>query len=125
MRNPINNFWNLKLESVKENLDGNNFEVFIAQSAKEAKEIALNDIIAKLKIESISWGGSMSFIRTGLFQELKNRQNIEVLNTFDKALSKDDMFMLRRNSLMVDLYSSGKHYEPQQKNTLPENRNMP
>ena len=107
MKNPVDNYWNLKLAAVKENLENNNFEVFIAKDAKEAKETALNEIIPKLGIKSVSWGGSMSFVATGLFHELKDRPDIEVLNTFDKALSKEGMMDLRRKSMMVDLFITG------------------
>ena len=107
MKNPIDNFWNLKLASVKESLENNNFEVFIAQNAKQAKEIAVNDIIPKLDIKSVSWGGSMSFVATGLFHELKDNSDIKVLNTFDRTLSKEEMMDLRRQSLMVDLFITG------------------
>ncbi|MCK4767149.1 MAG: lactate utilization protein [Desulfobacula sp.] len=107
MKNPVDNYWNLKLESVKENLENNNFEVFIAQDAKAAKEIAMNDIIPKLDIKSVSWGGSMSFVATGLFHELKDNPDIDVLNTFDQSLSKEEMMDKRRQSLMVDLFITG------------------
>ena len=107
MKNPIDNFWNLKLASVKESLENNNFEVFIAQNAKQAKDIAVNDIIPKLDIKSVSWGGSMSFVATGLFHELKDNPDIKVLNTFDRTLSKEEMMDLRRQSLMVDLFITG------------------
>lgn len=107
MKNPIDNYWNLKLESVKENLENNNFEVFIAQDAKAAKKIALDDIIPRLDIKSVSWGGSMSFVATGLFHELKDNPDIDVLNTFDQSLSKEEMMDVRRQSLMVDLFITG------------------
>ena len=107
MKNPVDNYWNHKLESVKENLENNNFEVFIVQNAKAAKDIAVNDIIPKLEVKSVSWGGSMSFVSTGLFHELKDNPDIEVLNTFDKTLSKEEMMDLRRQSLMVDLFITG------------------
>ncbi|MBC8438563.1 MAG: lactate utilization protein [Deltaproteobacteria bacterium] len=107
MKKPIDNFWNLKLASVKESLENNNFEVFIAQNAKQAKDIAVNDIIPKLDIKSVSWGGSMSFVATGLFHELKDNPDIKVLNTFDRTLSKEEMMDLRRQSLMVDLFITG------------------
>jgi len=107
MKNPIDNYWNLKLESVKQNLENNHFEVFIAQNAKQAKEIAINDIIPGLDIKSVSWGGSMSFVATGLFYELKDNPDIKVLNTFDRSLSTEEMMDLRRQSLMVDLFITG------------------
>jgi len=107
MKKPIDNYWNLKLESLKENLEKNNFEVFIAQNAKDAKEIAVNDIMPGLDIKSVSWGGSMSFVSTGLFHELKDNPDIEVLNTFDTRISKEEMMDLRRRSLMTDLFITG------------------
>jgi L-lactate utilization protein LutB len=107
MKNPIDNYWNLKLTSVKESLENNNFEVFIAQSAEQAKNLALDTIIPKLEITTVSWGGSMSFIGTGLFHALNKREDLTVLNTFDKGLSKEEMMELRRKSLMVDLFITG------------------
>lgn len=107
MKNPVDHYWNLKLEAVKENLENNHFEVFIAGNAKAAKETALTEIIPKLGIKSVSWGGSMSFVATGLFHELKDRPDLQVLNAFDKTLSKEEMMDLRRQSLMVDLFITG------------------
>lgn len=107
MKDPIDNYWNLKLEAVKENLENNNFEVFISQSADDAKKLALDEIIPKLDIKTISWGGSMSFVGTGLFHILNKNENFTVLNTYDKSLSKEQMMELRRKSLMVDLFITG------------------
>ncbi len=104
---PIDNYWKLKLEAVKDNLENNNFEVFITDTAESAKEIALNRIIPELEVKSVSWGGSMSFIGTGLFHALKDRKDLEVVNTFDKGLSMDEMLERRRQSLMVDLFITG------------------
>ena len=107
MKDPVDNYWQLKLETVKENLESNNFEVFIADSADHAKDLALKDIIPPLNAESVSWGGSMSFVATGLFHVLKDDENMEVLNTFDKTLEFEDQMELRRKSLLVDLFITG------------------
>ncbi len=107
MQNPVDNFWRLKLQSVKENLEKNNFEVFLAETAEDAKDIALNDILPNLAFKSNSWGGSMSFVGTGLFHALKDREDLDVLNTFNRKLTYDEMMDLRRQSLMVDLYITG------------------
>ena len=107
MTNPIDTYWQLKLESVKESLENNNFEVHISDTAKEAKEVAINKIIPSLDIKSVSWGGSMSFVSTGLFHALKDDPNLNVLNTFDKSLSMEEMLDLRRQSLLVDLFITG------------------
>lgn len=107
MKKPIDNYWNLKLESVKENLENNNFEVCIAQDVDEAKQIAVNDIIPKLSPKTVSWGGSVSFVSTGLFHALKDNPDMEVLNTFDQKISPEEMLELRRRALLVDLFITG------------------
>ena len=107
MKDPIDAYWMLKLESLKENLEKNNFDVHIAQSAEAAKELALNEILPKLQFKSVSWGGSMSFVGTGLFHALKDNPDLTVLNTFDKSLALEEMLELRRQSLMVDLFITG------------------
>ena len=107
MANPIDNYWQLKLEAVKQNLEKNKFEVHIAESAAKAKELALEAIIPPLGAKTVSWGGSMSFIATGLFHALKDDPAFEVLNTFNKKLSMEEMFDLRRKSLMTDLFITG------------------
>ena len=107
MKNPIGNYWNLKLEIVKTKLEKNNFEVFLAETAEDAKNIALNDIIPALDVKSVSWGGSMTFVSTGLFHALKDDKNLKVLNVFDQKLPKDELLELRRQSLTVDLYITG------------------
>lgn len=107
MKNPVDTYWHLKLSAVKENLENNNFEVHIADTAASAKEIALTQIIPQLGAKSVSWGGSMSFVGTGLFHALKDDPGLEVLNTFDKSLKPEEMLELRRRSLMVDLFITG------------------
>ncbi|HCY83596.1 MAG TPA: lactate utilization protein [Desulfobacteraceae bacterium] len=107
LKNPIDNYWQLKLEALKENLENNNFEVHIAQTAEAAKDMALTEIIPPLNAKSVSWGGSMSFVGTGLFHALKDNPDLEVLNTFDKSLPVEEMLDLRRRSLMVDLFITG------------------
>ncbi len=54
MKNPIDNFWKLKLENVKESLESNNFEVFIADNSVDASKIVLENIIPAIDIKSIS-----------------------------------------------------------------------
>ncbi|MBF0211618.1 MAG: lactate utilization protein [Desulfamplus sp.] len=107
MKNPELNYWNHRLEKVKEHLEDNNFEVFIAQSAQDAKELVMNSIIPHLDVKSISWGGSMTFVATGLFHLLKDDERYQIINTFDKAISVGEQMERRRESLMVDLFITG------------------
>ncbi|MCP4669460.1 MAG: lactate utilization protein, partial [Deltaproteobacteria bacterium] len=92
---------------LKETLEKNNFEVFIADDAGKAKEIVLEEIFPKTGAKSVSWGGSMTFIATGLYEVMKGKSNIEVLDAFDKSLSPEESLELRRHSLLVDLFITG------------------
>lgn len=67
----------------------------------------LDQILPKLDVKSIFWGGSMTFVSTGLFHALKDDNNFEVFNTFDRSLSAEDSIVLRRKSLLVDLFITG------------------
>jgi L-lactate utilization protein LutB len=107
MENPIDNFWKLKLENVKESLESNNFEVFIADNSVDASKIVLENIIPAIDIKSISWGGSMTFVGTGLYDTLKDQKDFKVLDTYDKSLSNDEKTGLRREALLTDLFISG------------------
>ncbi|MCP4119977.1 MAG: lactate utilization protein [Desulfobacteraceae bacterium] len=107
MKNPADNFWKLKSAVVKEALEKNNFEVFLADTRDDAKKIALEEIIPGLNVKSVSWGGSMSFVSTGLFHALNSDENLTVLNTFDKSIAPEEQMELRRQSLLVDLFVTG------------------
>jgi len=107
MDNPIENYWQIRLTNLKEALEENNFQVFIAKNGEDAKTIALEKIIHGIGPKSISWGGSMTFVATGLYDALKNNPDMEVLDTFDKNISPEDMLERRRQSLLVDLFITG------------------
>jgi L-lactate utilization protein LutC len=107
MDSPVDKFWQIRLADIKLSLEANNFDVFIASNAAEAKQIVLKNIIPKLGAKSVSWGGSMTFIATGLYEALKNDKKMQVLDTFDKTISREDNWELRRQSLLADLFITG------------------
>ena len=57
--------------------------------------------------KSISWGGSMTFMGSGLYEAFKGMTGVEILDAYDKSLSPEQSFELRRKSLLVDLFVSG------------------
>jgi len=75
---PVDRFWQIRLADIKLSLEANNFDVFVAQNAAEARNIVLNKIIPTIAPKSISWGGSMTFVATGLYDELKSNKKIKV-----------------------------------------------
>jgi L-lactate utilization protein LutB len=107
MDNPINQYWNIRLQKVKKALESNNFDVYIAENKDLAKKIAYNTIIPAIAPETISWGGSMTFVGTRLYEALKKDPRFTVVDTYDKSLSPEQSIQRRRESLAVDLFITG------------------
>jgi L-lactate utilization protein LutB len=107
MESPIENYWKTRLTELKETLTENNFEVFVAENTDEAKSIVLEKIIPEIAPKSVSWGGSLTFVATGLYDIFKNNNDLNVLDTYDKTLSPEESLERRRQSLLVDLFITG------------------
>jgi len=107
MEKPIENYWKIRMTDLKEVLDANNFETFIVENTDEAKSIVLEKIIPEIAPKSVSWGGSLTFVATGLYDVLKNNNDLNILDTYDKTLSPEESLERRRQSLLVDLFITG------------------
>ncbi|UCD90356.1 MAG: lactate utilization protein [Desulfobacterales bacterium] len=107
MVEPIERYWNTRLADVKEALNANNFDAVVVSNAAEAKTRVLEKIIPETAAKSISWGGSMTFITAGIYDAIKERSDVKVLDTFAKELAAEDMLERRRQSLLVDLFLTG------------------
>ena len=107
MQKPIESYWNFRLKDVKSALEANNFYVFLANSAKDAAELVENVIIPNIEPKSISWGGSMTFMETGLYDLLKDRQEYDIIDTYDRNVSQEEKIKARRKAMLVDLFITG------------------
>ncbi len=107
MDKPIENYWQTRLADLKSELEDNNFEVYMADNGSEAKRIVLEEILPKTGPKSVSWGGSMTFLATGLYEAIKEDSGIEILDTFDRSISPEEMIERRRQALLVDLFITG------------------
>ncbi|GAU08205.1 lactate utilization protein [Desulfoplanes formicivorans] len=107
MHNPIDTFWSLRLQDTAEALEKNNFEVFTAATAKEAQTLVIETILPRTGAKVLSWGGSMTFKDTGLYESLKDRDDLEIIDTYAKNLSKEDAYERRRQALLADLFFTG------------------
>ncbi|TET85243.1 MAG: lactate utilization protein [Desulfobacteraceae bacterium] len=107
MDKPVENYWQKRLGEVKKALEDNNFEVFLADNAADASKIVQEEILPRTGAKTVSWGGSMTFIATGLYNSIKDNPNMEILDTFNKSLSGEEKIELRRRSLLVDLFITG------------------
>ena len=107
MDDPIPHYWKIRLQKLKKALEANNFDVYIADNKDMAKKIAYNTIIPAISARTISWGGSMTFVGTRLYEALKSDPNYTVIDTYDKSLSPEQGIQRRRESLIVDLFITG------------------
>ena len=107
MDNPIHYYWELRLQKIKKALEANDFDVYIADNKDLAKKMAYDTIIPAIAPKTISWGGSMTFVATRLYEALRNDPRYTVLDTYDKSLSPEQSMRRRRESLLVDLFIAG------------------
>jgi L-lactate utilization protein LutB len=107
MQDPVTQFWNFRLEAVKAALEKNNFEVHIAADREAAHALVAETLLPAIAPASISWGGSKTFMETGLYERLKTFAEMTVLDTYDPALTNDEKLERRRQSLLVDLFITG------------------
>ncbi len=108
MDKPADNYWKLRLDNLKSALESNNFEVHLADDRQAACQIVMENILPRLDVKTVSWGGSMTFqAANGLYDYLKNAPGLEALDTFDKKIPGKKMLERRRKALLVDLFITG------------------
>lgn len=107
MSDPLKTYWNMRLNEVKTTLEENNFQVYLADNTKEARDIVMNDLLPSIKPGSISWGGSGTFSGSGIYDELKSNNQFEIIDTYDTKASPEEKLERRRQALLVDLFITG------------------
>ena len=107
MENPIDKFWNFRLEKCKKALESNNFEVFTAKNHIQAKEIILEQIIPSTCSKSISYGGSITLQKTDVLEHLRKDTELEFLETLQYKGSREEIWERCRRALLVDLFITG------------------
>ncbi|HDR14141.1 MAG TPA: lactate utilization protein [Desulfobacteraceae bacterium] len=107
MKKSIKYYWGKRLADLKEAFEANNFQAFVVSSLEEAKELVLKELLSASEGKKVSWGGSMTFVATGLYHELRARDDLEILDTFRRDMTAEDLIELRRQSLLSDIYITG------------------
>jgi len=107
MEKPVENYWNIRLKDVKEALETNNFQVHIAKDGTHAREIFMNEVLPESGAKTVSFGGSMTVVATGVYEALKKLPGLEVLDTYDRSMPREEVLELRRKALLVDLFVTG------------------
>jgi hypothetical protein len=107
MEKPVENYWKLHLEALKQTLEKNNFEAFIVADVAAAKALVLKDILPAATPRTVSWGGSMTFVSSGLYQALLDDPAITTIDTADPKVDIKEKIARRRQALGVDLFFTG------------------
>ena len=107
MGDPIEKYWQMRLAHVKKALEGNNFEVFLAEGIDDARRIVLEEILPKLEVKKISRADSLTFEATGLHEEFRNDARFDVIDPFEEDLEDEEAFELARQALYSDLFFTG------------------
>jgi L-lactate utilization protein LutB len=107
MTDPLDAFWDHKLAEVRSALEENNFEAHVVPTAPEAARLVLEELLPLSRARRLSWGGSKTFVETGLYASLRGRKDLEILDTYDKDLSEEAKTDLRRQALLADMFITG------------------
>lgn len=107
MEQPIEEYWRLRLQQMKEQLESNNFETYVAENKGDAAGIVLNTIIPADKPKTFSYGGSVTMKSMGLVEGIEGTGQIEMLIPDDPKMSVEEKYEIRRQALLVDLYVTG------------------
>jgi len=103
----IDTFWQMRLEKCKTALEKNNFAAFVAQTSSEAKKIFVERILPNLRVKTASWGDSMTMYATEVFDVIRQKSEIEIIETFATDVPREEIIERRRQALLVDLFFTG------------------
>lgn len=107
MDQPIEHYWKLKLKRVEAALTANNFEVHVVDSLEAAHETFMEKILPASGAKKVGFGGSMTVVKSGLYQSLKEQPDLEVIDTIDPTVAPEEKVERRRQALLVDLFVTG------------------
>ncbi len=107
MDKPLEHYWSIRLDDLKNSLESNNFQVYLADDSAAAHRIVMEEILPASGARSVGWGGSLTAVGTGLFQTLQRRKDLEMIDTLDKQVPAEEQLERRRKSMLVDLFITG------------------
>ncbi|WP_432735433.1 lactate utilization protein [Maridesulfovibrio sp. FT414] len=100
---PVETFWDIKLGEIREVFEDNGYTTYVAKNQKAAASMVMDKILPQLKPKSISFGGSMTVVESGLFDQVKKLSNVQVIDTYDTEPPLNERIERRRQSLLTDV----------------------
>ncbi len=107
MKNQIDKYWQKRLDDAGKRLEDNNFEVFIVQTAEEAKSLILETLMPKINPKVVAWGGSVTIGATGIMDAIMKNPALTAINPYEQGIKPEEAYERRRQGLLADLFFSG------------------
>lgn len=108
MDKPLEVFHEGRLNQLKKALARNNFEPYVVSGAGAARTLVLETLLPALmeqeKARSVSFGGSMTLVHSGIHEGVKAMPDLEVLDTYDPAIPRYEVLAMRRRALSSDVF---------------------
>ncbi len=104
---PIKYYWQRRLAKLKRTLETHDFEAFVAENQTAAKDIVLQQVIPQTGAKRITYGDSLTFLNSELFEAIKNDAALEFIDIFEGDLAIEEWLERARRALLVDLFITG------------------
>ena len=85
----------------------NGFDVYLAASREEAKQIFFEQIFPDFRNDLISWADSLTIEATGVLEDLLANPGLNMIKTFDPEAGGREIVERRRQALLADLFLTG------------------
>ena len=106
-KNSIDAYWSGKTAACRDALEKNNFDVYEARDINEVKPLIIDEIFPRLRVESVSWGDSMSMLESGIIRAVEKKPGVRLIKTFEDGVEREEILERRRQALLVDLFLTG------------------
>lgn len=107
MSSPTDVYYGKRLEQLAEALRGNHFKAHVVPDLDAARALVLEKILPESGAKTVSYGGSMTLVASGLPAALAQTPGLTVVDTLDRTLSPEEAYERRRQALLVDLFLTG------------------
>ena len=107
MEHPVENYWQIKLERVAAALTANSFDAHIATDMAAARDLVMEKILPACGAKTASFGGSVTVFKSGLYEAITGREELEVIDTIDPSVAPEEKMERRRQALLADFFVTG------------------
>lgn len=97
----------IKIAKTISSLKSNGFEVWFASNHLEAEQLFWEEIFNKINPKTVSWGDSLTLHSTEIIPKLKETHGVELIETFSKHLTREQIICNRKRALSCDMFLTG------------------